>query len=55
MGVGRGCGELVRFRLLPHLSILFFIAEEPQKLDRQNMIFKNINFRQLTGIGKTLS
>ena len=36
---GGGEGVKVRFRLSQHLSILLFIAREPQKLDRQIYIY----------------
>ena len=58
-----GRGE-VRFRLPRHLSILLFIAGEPEKLDRQKYmslessfrkLFKSITFRYLGDIEKTLS
>ena len=57
-------GGKVRFKLSRHLSILLFIAGEPQKLDRQKYIslessfcklFKNTTFRHFRSIGKNLS
>ena len=33
-----GAGVKVRFKLLPYLRILLFIAGEPQKVDRQKYI-----------------
>ena len=59
----QGGGE-VRFRSSRHLRVLFFIAVEPQKLDKQKYIslessfYKliiNTTFRHLRGVCKTLS
>ena len=60
----RGRGIKVRLKLLQHLSILLFIAGEPQKVQAKVYIslgssfyklFKITTFRHLGGIGKTLS
>ena len=43
-------GDKVRFRWSHHLRILLFIAEEPQKLDRQSIYHWNRFFISVSKI-----